>query len=105
MNKRQQIHKALKAAKPFLSKTHQCGDKEEFICHALERLDEANEVGGELATEMIMERIGLWNHTLENWIRAKIGNDKVDAAMDINRDALQQYRHRWLNSMIAEFSK
>ena len=104
MNKRQYIHAVLKAAKPFLSKTYRCGDKEQFICHALLRVKRSRRelfAAAILAEKMIMERLN-GQYTAENWLARKIGWYEIDKAPV---DAVQQWRHRWLDSMIKEFSK
>jgi hypothetical protein len=105
MNKREQILAALKGAKPFLSKTYRCGDKDQFICHAFNRAWGWGKIDREsmmAATELVMKRITLRHYTAEEWLKAQIGEAAIQAAPI---DAVQQWRHRWLDSLIKEFSK
>jgi hypothetical protein len=55
-----------------------------------------------LAEKMIMERIGLEYYALEIWLVMKLGQAAYDQAPV---DAVQVYRHRWLDALIKEFSK
>jgi hypothetical protein len=105
MNDNALILSALKAAKVVLSKTYRCENKEQFICHALKRSAREGRTSwhfAELAEKMIMERIGLEYYALEIWLVMKLGQAAYDQAPV---DAVQVYRHRWLDALIKEFSK
>ena len=100
MNERAMIHSALAAAKSSLSHTYQCGDgQEEFICYAIGSARDA--WARVLAREMIMERLGN-TPTVYDWLRCRVGMQAIQAA---GQDSVQQYRHRWLDALIEEFSK
>lgn len=102
-NRRHRIYNLLLITKWHLSPTFYCGDKEEFICHAIERA--ASRMGdgeaGEWAKKIIMKRIHP-EETAENWLRETVGDEAVQAE---HKDAIQKWRHRWLDSLIKEFSK
>lgn len=103
--KRKLILSALKAAKPLVAKVaYPYGDKDQFICHALKRAAREGlcaKEASELAENMVMWRVGS-HFTVECWLGANVPEySKYDHASD----AVQQYRHRWLKSLIEEFSK
>lgn len=102
---RKKIHKIFVAAKKFLSTKDELDSyKEEFICLAIGK---AGHVGGyskddrALAVNIIMSRLGE-HYTAEDWLEDKIG---ADAIKNAPKDSLQKWRHRWLDSLIVEFSK
>lgn len=105
MNKRKLILSALTAAKPFVAEfSYPYGEKYQFICHAIQRatLERLCSLeAGELAEEMILERLN-GVITVECWL-----GRNVPGYRDYNHHphAVQQYRHRWLNALIEEFSK
>ena len=106
MNKRQQIHKALKAAKPLLSHIYLPGGTglAAYLCWALEDSNSDGEISNlacEMTKKMIMDRLD--SHiTVRDWLITNVGYYVVKMA---GEDAMQEYRHRWLDSMIKEFSK
>ena len=95
------IAQALKNAKPYLS--HGNDNKEEFICFSIElgvqRIPQHR--AARLAKHVIMERLdGCF--TAEDWLKYTVGIAAVNRAGFV---ALQAWRHRWLDSLIEEFSK
>ena len=103
--RRAQIARALKIAKLLVSETYYCGDKEQFICHALARArnEDLCSAGETIAAEkMIMGRLGPGSYCLEDWIEARFGHKVIDDTWRTN--AMQEYRHRWLDALILEFS-
>ena len=75
----------------------------EFICHALESLHDLP--GSEAAQAIITERfkIGVNDSTavIYSWLR-RVADVNLDLLTD---DNVQAYKHRWLDSVIKEFSK
>lgn len=104
---RRLICEAFKAAKPWLAHTNQddtYGRDPLFICLALERTDAP---GKYLAGNLIMSRLGE-HHTVSAWLHANV----INARRALNRrgyeartELIQEYRHRWLDALIEEFSK
>ena len=108
MNNRLLIAHALKAAKPYLVKSNwtddQSTEKSLFICCALDkarRHRKISDTAADAAEKVIMNRLGGY-YTAAGWLSNKIGTDAVKAA---GATALQEWRHRWLDSMIKEFSE
>lgn len=106
---RKEIAKAFKEAKNYLSPTlRDQWLKHEFICHALNEAHKQGKISLRSAAdaeEVIMDRVGDDALTACNWLRDAIGEKAVDEAMRQNPNALQEWRHRWLDSLIEEFSK
>lgn len=103
MKKRQRIRKALKAAKQYLAKRH-TDYRSKFICYAIFDAYDHGKISYETysdACEMIQTRIAPYG-MLSKWLRDQIG-DKAFSAAPV--DSMQEYRHRWLDSLIEEFSK
>lgn len=99
------ILEGLRAAKRWTSPTYHCGNLEQFICLALgraERMGEITERVADLTRKVITDRLG-GLYCLEEWLDANVGSDTVVAAMDQNQNAIQEYRHRWLDALIREF--
>jgi hypothetical protein len=99
---RSKVEKILKLAKPRLSDGYGHGDFE-FLCHAIHdthragiSIDDIHEV-----RVMIMDRIQPYS-TVQTWLDYRIGQDKVRKA---GYRVMQDYRHRWLDALIQEFSK
>jgi hypothetical protein len=93
---------ALLAAKPFLATTLPCC-KERYICTAISTASEcgySDAAGARLARAMIEERIAPL-YTIESWLSINVP-DAYDARY---KNVVQQYRHRWLDALIEEFSK
>lgn len=105
MNQKEMIRNALVAAKQYLAEDEEeLHSKEEFICIAITdaaTYRKCTEIEADLAEQLIMSRIGE-NYTAEGWLERKIGKKTVLVA---GRTAVQQWRHRWLDSLIGEFSK
>lgn len=102
------IHAALKAAKYYLSPTFRCDDKEQFVCWALKRASESmmcSVSGAEKAEEMIMERLTKKHYTAECWLITHVGRKAYHKACDKDPNCIQEWRHRWLDALIEEFSK
>ena len=101
MRKRERlaIAQALKNAKPHLSWGND--QLEEFICFTIELGNVKHRAAARMAKHVIMERLDGF-FTAEDWLKHNVGCDKVNRA---GRKALQSWRHRWVDSLIAEFSK
>jgi hypothetical protein len=102
MSKR--MAEALRAAKPRLTTKMYTDEGDTFICVALKNAFEANEIplaAYRRAEKMISNRIWPY-YTAEEWLRGTIGHADVNAA---GESAVQQWRHKWLDSMVKEFSK
>jgi hypothetical protein len=100
---RKKIHAALVAAKPLLMKSNDELDKDRFICCAITEatvLKRITSSESTLAREMIMERLRPYN-TIQGWLEVNVGYHEVKCA---GRNEIQKYRHRWLSSLIKEFS-
>ncbi len=95
--KRLAIALALKNAKPYLSRGND--GKEEFICYSIELGNQFEPYRAALAKYLIMERLD-GCATAEEWLKHRVGADTVAAG----RRVLQDWRHRWLDALITEFS-
>lgn len=107
MNKNKIIVKALKSARPFLSKIDRYSKGEQFICAAIDRAYQAGNIGPaatRLAKSMIMKRIGHRQICIEVWLKATVGEMSYYKAKLTNPNVVQEYRHRWLDSLIKEHS-
>ncbi len=106
--RRKLLRQAFKAAKIYLARngadiqSRKPAD-EEFICSSLDRAHLNGHISREtadLASDMIMERI--WpSVTACRWIQQATGL----SYSSMTEDDVQQWRHRWLDSLIWEFSK
>lgn len=104
---RRLICEAFKAAKPYLAHTvqeyHNCG-KQMGICYAMFR---SGGPGRYLAWNVIEDRLK-GHDTVDAWLHANV----INARRALNRrgyeartELIQEYRHRWLDALIEEFSK
>jgi hypothetical protein len=99
---RKLIHAALVAAKPFLATRRMEPNANAFLCWAIEDGVGRNESrGSHLAQQMIHERIKP-DLVVTDWLLDRIG---YSAWADATAEDFQEYRHRWLDAMIKEFSK
>lgn len=93
---RRNLHKAFKAAQPYL-------EKQGFLCWALKSACTAGKIGlGQetLAASLIEHRIHP-HHTVGTWLNRSAGiPDKK-----ITSKAMKAYRERWLAALVKEFSK
>lgn len=89
---RRQLARAFKAAKPRLDRT-------KFLCIALIYAGGEHPDLTDLAQAEVMRRIRPHYH-VGRWLTAQ-GYRKAD---DADGAELLAYRHRWLDSLIAEFS-
>lgn len=100
-----EIANAFRAAKKRLATTRnewRMGQKKEFICHALDRSIPA----GNKAAKIVNERLDSCG-TVTSWVitnapGAREMADKEPIKFD---DEVQLFRHRWLDSLIEEFSE
>lgn len=101
------ISKAFKAAKLFLAEDVD-SMVESYICVALRDAVDAKKITArqcKLAKEIIMERIapystvGIWLYYNVPGVR-EFGQSGQQKAYN---NSMQQYRHRWLDSLIKEF--
>ena len=113
MATREQICEAFKAAKKLTARNgNECGfgplavgRKYEFICHALDALA-ATYPGAMGAKAVINNRFGVEKHqhlispTVFVWL-SEVGGIPMSLLTDNN---VQAYKHRWLDSVIKEFS-
>ena len=107
MKRRERILRALKAAKQPLSDTYRIGEREQFICFALYRTVRFGASSYEDyldARNLILERLAPFN-CVEDWLKANVGHKAFYAARQKNQDVIQEYRHRWLDALIKEFSR
>ena len=110
MATRTQIRDAFVAAKKKVaanrleSSWDQLNRKHEFICHALDDVKRTATLAGVLgAKALIVARFNVpygGQTNIETWLRhaAKVPQSQL------TNDNLQAYRHRWLDSVIKEFS-
>ena len=93
---RRDLHKAFKAAEPYL-------EKQGFLCWALGIAYTAGRITTgqqELAKNLIEHRICPY-HTVGTWLNRSVGVPNEE----LTHPAVQTYRKRWLASLIEEFSK
>ena len=93
---RRDLHKAFKAAQPYL-------EKQGFLCWAVTAAYRAGKIDLEqvkLAKSLIEHRI-CPHHTADTWLVASGGVPNEE----LTHPAVQTYRKRWLASLIEEFSK
>lgn len=93
---RRDLHKAFKAAEPYL-------EKQGFLCWALEiayRADEIDQKQVKLAKNLIEHRIHP-HLTVGSWLHSSVGVPNKE----LTHPAVQTYRKRWLASLVEEFSK
>lgn len=104
---RKEIAEVFKEAKRFLSPVRRGSGLNEFICHAIDDTRMTSEIDyrmAKAAQDVIMERVGK-AYTAETWLRDELGDESIDAVLEDNPDAVQEWRHAWLDSLIKEFSK
>ena len=93
---RRDLHKAFKAAEPYL-------EKQGFLCRAVVAAYRARKIGlgqVKLAKNLIEHRIHP-HFTVDNWLHSSAGIPNKE----LTPTATQTYRKRWLASLIEEFSK
>lgn len=106
MKRRERILRALKAAKQPLSDTYMIGEREQYICFALYqtvRFGASSYEDYRDAKNLVMKRLAPFN-CVEEWLKANVGHKAFYAAQQKNQDVVQEYRHRWLDALIEEFS-
>ena len=110
MATRKQIHDAFVAAKKEVAaneKESQWGQgrkrKYEFICHALDDLVRSHREGSRAAKALIEQRFKLKCGSCAN-IQLWLEDVAKVPAHQLTSNSLQAYRHRWLDSVIKEFS-
>lgn len=113
MSKRKNIRRALVAAKKYLSKAGNAGldlsktggsTKTPYICYAIGKAFHNGAIEleeYEAARKMIENRIYPFLNVYY-WLEWNVDSDTVRQA---SAKDIQQYRHRWLDAMIKEFSK
>jgi len=105
--KRLALSKAFAAAKEYLAKPgeYRYCMKQEFICHALLAArwsGQITEAVQELAISVVINRIDN-QRTVQGWLCAE-GYLPRDLSLQETFDLCQEYRHRWLDALIKEFS-
>ncbi len=103
-----EIAVVFKKAKKHLSLTCS-GSKQIYICMAINEVaikDITQWVNCHRAKEIIDERLG-GAVTVFSWLRVNnfIKDNNFIKKDNVDYDQIQQYRHRWLDSLIKEFSK
>lgn len=114
-SRRRQLVKAFKAAKLRLRPTSYATAERRrqptlntFICHAL---DDAQMNGFitylqmQMAVKVIESRLGPERDSVEDFLVSTIGRSAFLDALRQDPDCVQKYRHRWVDALIAEFSK
>jgi hypothetical protein len=105
---RKALRQAFKAAKIYLARNAADLDNyqqpnEEFICCSLDRASLEGHISAkslEASQALVMDRISPYV-TACQWLA---GTLKVDM-MKLDEDDVQEWRHRWLDELIKEFSK
>jgi len=110
MATRKQIHDAFVAAKKEVAANEMESSwgqswkrKHEFICHALDDLVRAHREGSRAAKALIEQRFKVGRGVGTN-IQVWLQDVAKVPAHQLTRNSLQAYRHRWLDSVIKEFS-
>ncbi len=113
MTTNKQIAEIFKLAKTHLMGAGGCGRKV-YICHAIEQAAYMGNLyyAGVSARAIIQGRLGrihVKTHGVEEWVDLTV-TQYLREVLKINPllltiDNLQAYRHRWLDSLILEFSK
>lgn len=104
-NEHKSIAKALRAAKKNLrtgQPTVRLSAKMNHICFALDEAasnDQCSYDDAELARQLIMSRLHPW-HTVKQWLDREVGVPPEH----LTNEQVQVYRHRWVDSLIKEFS-
>lgn len=106
---RKRLRQVFKAAKLYLASNeeefHQMNPRtKEFICIAIDqacRNGHFHRLAADDAQDLIMLRID-GSGSARTWLHHRVGHEEVETA---GRTAVQQWRHRWLDSLIEEFSK
>lgn len=101
---RKKIHDAFVAAKPLLRESNNDLNKDRFICCAITEaviVRKITQIEASLAQKAIMDRIYPHNN-IQHWLESNVGYHEVKFA---GLTEVQKYRHRWLNSLIKEFSE
>lgn len=102
--KKSTVANVLRAAKPFLFTDIGLYGRTEYICHAVgnTKYSETTKLG---VMNIIVGRLGktkagVFNHDVESWLRQvlKVPN------RDMTFENVQNFRHRWLDSLVEEFS-
>ena len=102
--KQKDIGKAFKNAKGLLFDGHSGGENT-FMCHAIRD----GSTDWMWPTDAVMRAISIIEHrlhphtTVETWVGVNIPGADKDAR-NIPRKEIQAFRHRWLDSLIKEFS-
>lgn len=100
------IHAALVEAKSRLSRSAVDPGRVTFICFAICLPGEEPTLGQCMARDMIMSRLQGYS-TVVSWLSTNSPKFCVEASvlgMRAMDDAIQAYRHRWLDALIEEFS-
>lgn len=102
---REAIAKALRAAKKNLrtgQPTVMLSTKQNHICFALDEAawyGQCSYYAAELARQLIMSRLHPW-HTVRRWLDREVGVPPEQ----LTSKKVQAYRHRWVDSLIKEFT-
>lgn len=103
MSRNKQIAQAFKSVKPHLQTAEESQrdnfEKHEFICNALEKVSQLG-VQVDAATDLIQQRIAP-HRTLNAWVVHNVLGGDWNLC---GRPAMQDYRHRWVDELIREFS-
>ena len=105
---RKEIVETLQAAKEYLCKNNKGVSRLMYICLCIDTArvnKKCTEQGAILTRNIIMDRLG-FNFSVLSWLKNNVSSfnsdtDHMDEAAFVEQ--LQLYRHRWVDSMIAEF--
>jgi hypothetical protein len=74
-------------------------DKFEYICHCVDWLRDVHVADQVRVKDEIESRLTPWS-SAKTWLQVQVGEAAVDRAGCVR---LQQWRHAWLDQLIAEF--
>lgn len=100
MDNRKEIAEAFKRAKEILWDGTGYEKGYTYICHAIRHDNEYFSSAGYEAVKVIQERLDGY-YTVDSWLDEVAG---VHYSL-LTAERMQPYRHAWLDSLIAEYSK
>ncbi len=102
--RRQALADVFEDTKRYLAKdqdSFNSGDQQEFICLAIDMVDR-NYYDRRRAKNLVQYRIRPYL-TADSWLYDRLGL-RCTAMSAVDFDRIQQWRHQWLDQLIAEFS-
>lgn len=106
---RRNIAKALRLAKKRLSRKHGPNEPNLYICLCLNQVAEATKSPGIVegcqdAKEIIQDRLTPFS-SVGGWLDRMVGFGYGDYSYHLQAGHIQDYRHRWIDALIEEFSE